>query len=266
MGKVKKTVSFSPSVDLERYEAKYIIPYQQIQPIQDFIQPFCVPDLHCEAESNEYLITTLQLDTPDLALYKAKDDEALARFKLRVRTYGTGADEPVFLEIKRKIKDVIVKSRSAISPEMWPLVAESLSRRRLMNIPFRRMEEEHNYINYFRLVDQLGAKPVVLLRYKRRAYLGKNERYSRVTFDRQMCYQPQRDWNLFPDNSHWWSMDGISDIRRPYSAAILELKTYSDVPLWMVDMTQRFNLNRVGFSKYYTAVRKELMFNAGYVL
>ncbi len=263
---MKKPVYFKPSVELERYEAKYVIPFQLIQPIQDFIQPFCVPDIHCEAESNEYLITTLQLDTPNLDLFKAKREEALARFKLRIRTYGTNKGEPVFLEIKRKIKDVIVKTRSAISSEMWPLVAESFEKGEMKNLPFRNMTEENNYINFFQLTKQLGARPVVLIRYKRRAYQGKNERYSRVTFDRKMCYQPMRRWNIYPEKFHWWSMDTLEDMNRPFAGAILELKTYSDVPLWMVELTERFDLERVGFSKYYTAVRKEIIFNGGYVL
>jgi len=262
----KKPISFTPTVDLERYEAKYIIPYQLVQPIQDFIEPFCVPDYNCEAESSEYIITTLQLDTQDMALFKAKREEALARFKLRIRTYGTEGDQPVFLEIKRKIKDVIVKTRSAISPEMWPYVAESFARGQLMDIPFHNREEENNYINFFKLVREVGAKPVVLLRYRRRPYLGKNDRYARVTFDRRMCYQFQRNWQVFPRNDCWRPMDTPEDMNRSFAGVILELKTYSDVPLWMVELTKRFNLERIGFSKYYTAVRKEMIFNGGYVL
>ena len=90
------------SIELERHEAKYIIHPDQMPAIRDFIRPFCVADDNAEGGLPEYLVTTLQLDTPDLALYYAKERETLNRFKLRVRTYGTDGDCPVFLEINAK--------------------------------------------------------------------------------------------------------------------------------------------------------------------
>jgi hypothetical protein len=107
------------TIDLERHEAKYIIHPGQMAAIREFIRPFCVPDENARDGHNglpEYLVTTLQLDSPDLALFHAKEHEALNRFKLRVRTYGTDGQCPVFLEVKRKIKGIIVKSRATVPP------------------------------------------------------------------------------------------------------------------------------------------------------
>jgi hypothetical protein len=55
-------------------------------------------------------------------------------------------------------------------------------------------------------------------------------------------------------------MDSATTFGRPYSASILELKTFADAPMWMVDMTERFSLQRVGYCKYFTAVRLDSLF------
>lgn len=246
------------TVELERHEAKYIIPPAQIPEIREFIAPFCEPDDHGGGGTlPEYVVTTLQLDTPNMAFYHAKEHEANARFKLRIRTYDFDGACPVFLEVKRKIKGVIVKSRATIPAELW---GADLIVRPGRATPFRTRHEEMNYLNFVRLVQETGARPVVLIRYHREAYLGRNDRYARLTFDRKLCYRPTRDWELFPKGGHWWSMDSAASFGRPYSAAILELKTFADAPMWMVDLTERFNLQRVGYCKYFAAVRLDSLF------
>jgi hypothetical protein len=245
------------SIELERHEAKYIVRADQLPAIRDFIRPFCVADDNAEGGLPEYLVTTLQLDTPDLALYRAKETELLNRFKLRVRTYGTDGECPFFLEIKRKVKGVIVKSRATIPRERWTpeIILKPETR-----IPFRSELEEMNYLNFVRVVREVGAQPVVLIRYTRESYMGKNDQYSRLTFDRKLCYRPTREWDLLPENGNWWSMDSETAFGRPFPGVILELKTFSDAPRWMVDLTERFDLVRVGFCKYFAAVRLEKLF------
>jgi len=76
-------------VGLERYELKYIVHPSQLADIRDFIRPFTVSDPNASIDPPEYEVITLQLDSPWLALYKAKEHDALNRFKLRIRTYVT---------------------------------------------------------------------------------------------------------------------------------------------------------------------------------
>jgi len=246
------------TIELERHEAKYLIHPAQIPAIREFIEPFCEPDDHGGGGAlPEYVVTTLQLDTPNMSFYHAKEHEALARFKLRIRTYGFDGKCPVFLEIKRKIKGVIVKSRATVPTGLW---GGDLVTKPGRWVPFRTKQEEMNYLNFLRLVQETGSRPIVLVRYHREAYLGRNDRYARLTFDTKLCYRPTRDWNLLPQGGNWWSMDSANTFGRPYSASILELKTFADAPMWMVDMTERFNLQRVGYCKYFTAVRLDSMF------
>jgi hypothetical protein len=244
-------------IELERHEAKYLVAPSQVNAIRDFIEPFCTPDAHAEdSERPEYIVTTLQLDTPDMALYRAKDEEQINRFKLRVRTYGTDGRSPVFLEIKRKNRGVIVKSRAALAPEWWN---RDVCRRVDPRLRFRSSKEEWNYLQFVRAVRALDAGPVILIRYHRESYMGRNDRYARLTLDRRLCYRPARDWDLLPPGA-WWSMDSGTAQNRPFSGLILEMKTYADAPCWMVDLAERFDLVRIGFCKYYTAIRLESLF------
>ncbi len=249
--------SLSSEVDLERYEAKYLIHPSLVPEVRRFIEPFCHPDAHAAGAIPEYVVTTLQLDSPDLALYRAKEEEALNRFKLRVRTYGLDGKCPVFLEVKRKIKGVIAKSRVALPFAEWraDLCLNPPSR-----LVFQSPRQSAAYWEFVRLTRELDARPKVLLRYHRESYLGTNDRYARVTFDRLLCYRVARTWDLLPADGRWWSLDSALALRNPYSGVILELKTFGDAPVWMVDMTERFNLVRIGFSKYFNAMRSELLF------
>ena len=67
----------------------------------------------------EYAVTTLQLDSPTLALHYAKLWDFVDRFKLRVRTYDPIGSFPVFMEVKAKFRTTVVKYRSQIPFESW---------------------------------------------------------------------------------------------------------------------------------------------------
>jgi len=244
-------------VGLERYELKYIVHPSQLADIRDFIRPFTVSDPNASIDPPEYEVITLQLDSPWLALYKAKEHDALNRFKLRIRTYVTDETSPVFLEIKRKIKGIIVKSRARIPLDAWSRAVETRPRDPL---GIRLTAEGTNYLQFLRLVQELGARPVMRIRYLRESYLGRNDQYARLTIDRRLQYQPTRSWDMEDFDGRWWSMDTAFAQRRPWSGVILELKTFLDAPLWMVDLTERFDLERVGFCKYFTAMRLESLY------
>jgi hypothetical protein len=47
----------------------------------------------------------------------------------------------------------------------------------------------------------------------------------------------------------------------PFSGVVLELKTLSDAPVWMIDLIQHFALERTGNCKYSTAIWLESLFN-----
>jgi len=247
------------AMQLDRCEAKYIIPRSLVPRIREFIQPFCEPDPHGQGDPPEYTVTTLQLDTPTLSFHHAKENEAINRFKLRVRTYGETGGDRVFLEVKRKINGTIVKSRSSVPAAAW---GKELLFAPKMEATFSLRKEEESFLEFRRLAQLTGARPTVCIRYTRESYFGQNDEYARVTFDRKLQYRPTPHWALSPGVGRWFSMDSslVQNKGLPCSGVILELKTLSSAPCWMIELVKQFGLVRTGNCKYSTAMGLEALF------
>lgn len=242
-----------------RYEAKYIIPRSLIPSIREFIKPFCAPDPYTHGSPPEYTITTLQLDAPDYALHYAKEDEAIRRFKLRVRTYGEIGSAPMFAEVKAKLESTIVKTRAVIPFEVWG--EDLMFGVRIPDI-FKNERQEVDFLQFKRLVWELRAKPVALVRYIRESYVGTVDRYARVTFDRKLQYQMTDSWTDFGRSGTWHGMDSTEaqGFGLPYSGVVMEVKTLSYLPVWVMGLVERFQLKKSGNCKYSTALWREGVF------
>jgi len=243
------------STELDRFEAKYIIPRELVEPIKAFIRPFCELDTHCAAAGGSYIINTLQLDTPSLSLHYAKEREAAHRFKLRVRTYGTPPGKaPVFLEIKRKYYDRIIKSRACIPFDEWK---PGILTKRAGDLNLKSVKEREAFREFVRLSEEIDAQPLVYVRYRREAFSGIFDHYARITFDSQLCYQPVRDMYGWGAGGRFISMDSGLVRNRRESSLVLEIKCTEQVPTWMLEVVQEFDLVRVGNCKYSTAIWME---------
>jgi len=247
-------------VELDRHEAKYIIHPSLVPRIREFIKPFCAPDHHGHGDPPEYVITTLQLDSPSLSLYHAKELDALNRFKLRIRTYGNAPTDLVFLEVKKKFRGCVQKSRASLPREVWR--EDLITNPRSAPWCFWSKKQESAYLEFIRLARLIGAQPVLLIRYTRESYFGTADHYARVTFDRHLMYQPTRRWDLSGAHGKWFNMDTslAQDKDNRYSGVVLELKTLSDAPQWMMDVVMEFDLVRVGNCKYSMALGLESLF------
>ncbi len=247
-----------------RYEFKYVLPRQMIPRVREYIQPHCEVDPNCSGDPPEYVITTLQLDSPGLSLHYAKLWDFIDRFKLRVRTYEPIGSAPVFLEVKAKFRTTVVKYRSRIPFENWG--AHLFKDELIRGIHFKESKESENFFQFLRLVKQIGARPVMLIRYTRESYFGKNDHYSRLTLDRRLQYQQTRSWDSWGRDGCWRSLDKTVDQTRRhdqeynYSGVVMELKTLSDVPAWMSNLVHDLDLGRQGHCKFSNSIWAESMF------
>jgi len=252
---------------LQRYETKYVIPKEMVTEIRELIRPFCEPDPNCTGDPPTYVNTTLQLDSAGLSLHYAKLWDFVDRFKLRVRTYGDPVGQnPVFMEVKAKDRNMIYKYRCQIPFARW---GEHLFRDEIITgIDFKTQKEAENFYQFVRLTKQIGARPVMLIRYRRESYFGKTDDYSRVTFDSQLEYQQTYAWDSWGRDGAWRALDNpMMQTRRHdkelnFSGVVLELKALQDVPQWMIDVVTRMDLWRVGHCKYSNAIWAESMFRA----
>ena len=141
---------------IERFEQKFIIHPRLVPQIRHYLEPFVVPDPNGKGDIPEYITTTLQLDRPTMDLALAKERKAFARFKLRIRTYGTDSNpkNPVFFELKRKVGVVIIKSRARMSRGKYgPNIVPHPETAPMLKSP----KENNNLLEFCRIANTIGA-------------------------------------------------------------------------------------------------------------
>ena len=99
-----------------RFEMKYVIDEIKAAGIVRYIRPFLQMDRYSKLQRRGmYPIVSLYLDSPELRLCRESLTGQKNRFKLRIRSYTDEPEYPRFFEIKRRINQVIIKSR-----RRWP--------------------------------------------------------------------------------------------------------------------------------------------------
>jgi SPX domain protein involved in polyphosphate accumulation len=232
------------TISFERYEHKYFLPASQAEAVRRFVAPYVRPDAHT---NGRYRVSNIYLDTPDLEFYREHRRGALDRFKLRIRAYDIARADRVFLEVKRKIKNVIVKNRVEVSRDRCARVLDEA------DLPFEEFRDR-SILH--------GVGPVLLLEYDREAFESVFDDESRITFDRAIRYQPAEGTTFDADPAGWTHVDGARAMGGVSSAVLVELKFNTTCPVWMVDLVRTFNLERQAFSKYLAAMDHLLDFRS----
>lgn len=235
----------------ERLELKYLIDEVTADRVRRDIEPYCRPDPHNPSESGccerpgqlGYPVYSLYLDSPGLAFYHAKMRGDPERLKLRIRTYSSTS--AAVLELKRRVADIINKTRVVVNRKEAYEAAMGLA------TPVEDSPRARHFLNEFALVvARAGADPTLCIRYEREAYASTVDEYARVTFDRRIGGQRTTSWDLAPDPWGWCEFDHHWPPDRPGKPVVLELKCHSSVPHWISDLVRRNGLIRTAFSKY----------------
>ncbi len=239
---------------MERYELKYTIPLDMVEPIGEFVSSYCTLDKYSTLSENTfYRVNNLYLDSPDYYFLRQKLNRAPNRFNMRIRSYSSTPMVPFFLEIKQKLGDVIRKYRAIThNPDWYKAYTEPgyEDPEDMTSDP----ESNKNKRLFERLIYTYNASPKVLTQYYRKAWVSDVDDYARVTFDRDLRFRHETEYNLDAPENEMVSCD-TEIVFDPGCSVILELKCYAaNVPMWMIDMIKYFNLHRRGFSKYGTGV------------
>src|SRR6267142_3301415 len=98
-----------------RYELKYLVNEETAAKVRDFVRCYIALDEYGVGRPNySYDVHSLYLDSENLDIYWRTVNGDKNRFKLRLRYYSDNPDTPVFFEIKRRMKDVILKQRGGV--------------------------------------------------------------------------------------------------------------------------------------------------------
>src|SRR5213593_4572282 len=227
----------------QRYELKYQVGEGKALRIRDFLQGYL--------EIDEYSALQPELSYPTLSLYL--DSEGLEthwqtvngdrnRFKLRLRYYDDQADTPVFLEIKRRENNVMLKERGGVrkSAVRWLLAGQMPERKHMLN-----PDDTEAIVavqRFCHLMLQLNARPKMHIAYLREAYEDARNNNVRVTLDRQVSSQPSPEPRL------------IAKSPNPHlvfcKTVVLELKFTARYPKWFRELVETFNCMQMGAAKY----------------
>ena len=237
---------------LQRREYKYLIDESTADRIRGYISGICMRDRYADA-NGRYRCDTLYLDTLRMGVYLATIEGEPVRYKLRIRGYPDAPDAPVFLEVKRRVDDVIAKTRAPVRGN-W---REQLETGTLLErIGERDRLAAENFLSHYEASYAGPLVPVVLVRYEREPFTSQIDDYARVTFDRKLQFQIKAELSLTPDHQHWTPIDNPVAMRTApaSSLVVLELKFQQIVPAWMQRMVQALELRRDSFCKYTRAI------------
>ena len=97
-------------------------------------------------------------------------------------------------------------------------------------------------------MNNIRAKPTVLVRYMRQAFEGDSHNRVRVTFDRELAYKITNKPLVRLGGSGWR--------RNPYNVngVVLEIKFTGYFPAWLTEMAKYFNLRQQSISKYASSI------------
>lgn len=155
-----------------RVEKKYIITKQQYAFLKQFIENRMLEDEHGKST-----ICNIYFDTKHYDLISHSILKPVFKDKIRLRSYNVPKfDSEVFLEIKRKYNEIVVKRRIKITlKEFYDYMN---NKNTIYNSQIK--QELDYYFNFF------GLEPTMFLSYKRRAFYDKENRDFRLTFDSEI--------------------------------------------------------------------------------
>ena len=237
-------MAFRPKSDL-RYELKYLLRREQVEPLLDEVRQTLRLDAHSGALGT-YPITSLYYDTPDYKAYWDKLDGHRARRKVRVRVYGDTTitpETPAFLEIKQRINKLMRKRRvrlryaEAVDFDAY----EALGAARA--VAGKAIDQALLHEAYY-LYRTLQLRPACVVTYDRMAFEGDPRAPDlRITLDTNLRGRIH-DLSLLSTGR----ADDMQVLGSEY--AVLEVKANHNVPRWVADLTARHRCTFYRISKY----------------
>lgn len=216
----------------ERFESKYLLPAEKYFDFKNFILQKMKPDA--------YGLTTIQslyYDTDSYLLIRNSLEKPVFKEKLRLRCYGLATqDSKIYFEIKRKYNGIVYKRRLATTQSQ------------VENLLFGREESPSQIaqeIAYFDINYQ-GLEPKVLIISEREAFADEHSDL-RITIDKNIRY---RNYDLSLDKGFY------GEAILPQDRYLMEVKTSSAYPLWLVNYLSKNKIYKSSFSKYGTAYLK----------
>lgn len=230
----------------KRYELKYLLTLDQKEKILSAMKPYMTLDQY-----GRTTIRNIYFDTSNYRLIRHSIEGPAYKEKLRIRSYSRAMpDSPVFVELKKKYKQLVYKRRISLPEEQamkWVTGQDHCC-------PDTQISEEIDYVlQYYN-----GLRPAAFLSYEREAFYANDSSDFRVTFDDTILCR-QEDLSLKAN------VYGVPLL--PEGKVLMEIKCSGGIPLWMTHALSEEQIYKTSFSKYGTAyqtmifpnLRKEIL-------
>ncbi len=228
-----------------KYEYKYRIPRLTAESLAKLFPSLGLrPDPHATA-GGEYYVTSIYFDSPGLGDYYDKAGGFKVRKKIRGRIYSPWQNEKtkeVRFEVKWRDGLHIAKEGLLLSHREWDrLIAGNYSE--LLSLPMHERDQETFKIMLWHVIRD-SMRPRTLVKYLRRPFVLNDGGTFRVTLDHHIvaCEKP-----------NFWYTPFVTRVL-PDDEAIMEVKFSDTLPRWYQDLIYSFNLKRISYSKYASAV------------
>ena len=228
-----------------RYEFKYFLNSQISNEIFSQSLNFMNIDNYAIKNNNEYFVRSLYFDNDDYSNFFEKVDGVKIRKKFRLRCYDKNSlsINPIFLEMKGRVHDRIIKKRVLINRNDIKYF-ETLKNLETLNQKYG----YNSLINEFIYdVKKKNIKPKIMIDYNRKPLINKFGLYFRLTFDSNLVTNRR---NYLFDNKEKFNLP----LKYKPGNSILEVKFERSIPAWFHRIIQSHNLNRRSISKYVLGI------------
>lgn len=226
----------------QRFELKYLVEESTTGWMRDFISSYLeLDEFGIGKPGLAYPVHSVYLDSDSLETHQAFINGTKNRYKLRLRYYDDEPNSPVFVELKARVDNCILKRRCGIRREALPLVlaGQLPDMDQLITTEPRHLAALERFIM---LMQEINARPKLHNSYFREAWVSPNDNSVRVTFDRKIYIEPYFNHD---------APTGFTTPRLVYSPfVILELKFTNRYPDWFKVLVRRFNLMQGSSAKY----------------
>jgi SPX domain protein involved in polyphosphate accumulation len=210
--------------------------------MRDFVSSYLeLDEFGVGRPESAYPVHSIYLDSDDLETHNDFLNGTKNRYKLRLRYYDANVGSPVFMELKARVDNCILKRRCGIRSEAVPLVLSGQlpEMDQLITNEPRHCAALERFIV---LMQQIQARPKLHNCYQREAWVSPNDNSVRLTFDRKVYVEP------YFKNEATLEMKNPRLIFSPF--VVLELKFTTRFPDWFKILVRKFNLMQGSSAKY----------------
>lgn len=227
-----------PKFTFNRREKKFLLTYAQFENVVKKITDHgMVYDAYCK-NGEVYPIYNIYFDNESNSVIRNSISHPKFKEKFRIRSYSVpqSDDESIYLEIKRKIKGVVIKRRVGLGyGEAKRFIYENIRPKSDDYLKNKVLDEIEYYFKIHRVV------PTVYLSYERIAFFDDRDPDFRVTFDRRITTR-RTDLKL---SSGSYGEQLLDD-----GEVLMETKISGAIPKWFADILEKEKIYMSGFSKY----------------